>query len=457
MRATEFLIEAARGLLYRETGDVFKDPTGRTATIGFIEYLPPSGGAYPTTEEFNKVLVELKKQFPKIQYVNKSDVSTKALAIITLIDTKTNKEIYFAKFFRSITPDMSGKWKNNELPGGWQLQKETSMKAAYKLMPNDIFPDDATFNTTKDLVNAMKSSETGKEYASGVAMLLQKKLPVFKGAGEKFTAIRDNLGEIIGPVALIEGMINDSAIQSAQKVLNNGNPITGVISFSKAKNTGLVDSSILLENGISVGISSKGGAGAKASIKNVMDGVAILRNSDPNNKLLKQYAKEVALIEQIGSMPAIQAPFYILKEYGNLDYSHVQSYVYDLVKTGARDLKSIKDKNSLNIFVHFMSKIKPKDTKGYNVGYHIVAGMAIDAANVVNSMPKFGSACLKFINSSPIIQIHLKATRKLDDVTIDGFDSEYPPNFKGTINIVSGKTYSAAGITGRYSMELKPD
>jgi hypothetical protein len=69
----------------------------------------------------------------------------------------------------------------------------------------------------------------------------------------------------------------------------------------------------------------------------------------------------------------------------------------------------------------------------------------------INSDPKFGEACLKFLNSSPIIQLHLNGTDKGGTYTVTGFTSKYPPDFKGTVGLDATKVYAATGTIGRVS------
>jgi hypothetical protein len=99
-----------------------------------------------------------------------------------------------------------------------------------------------------------------------------------------------------------------------------------------------------------------------------------------------------------------------------------------------------------------MADIKAKtDNPRYNIGYHALAALARRVSKNVNTDPKFGEACLKFLNSSPIIQLHLNGSEKNDAYVVTGFTSKYPPNFKGTVGLDATKVYSATGIIGRVS------
>ena len=146
------LLEKSRGLLYREKGDNFfqgsKD--NPTAELDFdkAEYFPGQPGAYASYDEMAAVGADLGQQYPSITWVNRPNKSMKAFAILTFDGPQPGQKSYFGKFFNEIKPDMAGMWKNNELPGGWQLNKAVSLKGAYyKLKPVDLFPVDSTFQT----------------------------------------------------------------------------------------------------------------------------------------------------------------------------------------------------------------------------------------------------------------------------------------------------------------------
>ena len=119
--------------------------------------------------------------------------------------------------------------------------------------------------------------------------------------------------------------------------------------------------------------------------------------------------------------------------------------IRQLIKSGATSTDNPE-------VLDLMKDIKAKtDNPRYNVGYHALAALARRVAVNINSDPKFGEACLKFLNTSPIIQLHLNGTDKAGTYTVTGFTSKYPPDFKGTVGLDAGKVYAATGTIGRVS------
>ena len=262
--------------------------------------------------------------------------------------------------------------------------------------------------------------------------LLGGKLPKFDNIGDMVTAVRDDLGETIGPIALIKGMNMGVGAEAARKDIlgPKGSYAGSAINFPADKNNGLVDSYLFHPSGIEIGISSKGEKGASASVKNISDGVKTAREKG-QSKLLKSYAAQVQVIEEIGKLSALDFPIVFGIRQGLIDEATGQE-IKKLIKTNG------KSKNPA--ILELMSDINAKtDNPRYNVGYHALAALARRVAKNVNSDPKFGEACLKFLNSSPIIQLHLNGSEKGDSYTVTGFTSKYPPDFRGTVGLDATK------------------
>ena len=264
----QLLMEKARGLLYRAPGDSFfqGSKANPTAEIVFdkAEYFPGMPGAYANYDEMSLAGQDLFQQYPAITWSNSPTKASKAFAIITFNGPAPGEKTYFGRFFNEIKPDMAGFWKNSELPGGWQLNKSVSLKGAYyKLKPADLFPPNSTFASPADTVAAMgtRPGTTPDQMANidkirpGMDQLLTGKLPTFDNVGDMVTAVRDDLGETIGPIALIQGMNMGQGAEAARRDIlgANGSYAGSEINFPAEKNNGLVDSYLFHPSGIEIG------------------------------------------------------------------------------------------------------------------------------------------------------------------------------------------------------------
>jgi hypothetical protein len=460
------LTEASRGLLYRSPGDKFiqGDPKNPSATIIFkkVDYFPSQPGKYDSYEQLAKDAQRIIKKYPGLMYCNSPmPGSTRAFAIITLDGPMPGQQTFICRFFAKIDPDMTGKWKNNEIPGGWQLAKATSLKASYGLKPTDFFKDNQTFSNVTQLVAALSKVEKVKPLMGGIQEILGGRLPKFSGQKEMLSAIQDDLGEILSPIALAKGLITDHGVQGAQEELLGGSSWEGLsVRFPDSKTNGLVDSYVYVNN-VEIGISSKGNKGATASIRNVLDGVKLAREQQtPKQKEhLTKYAKQVALVEKLGSLPAGTFPTNYAVINGLLDKPNADR-IQELISIGAKSLDELPKLKAADrkLLEGYMSRINAKtDLQNYCVGYHILSAVAKDVANHINANKSFGEACLYFVNINPIIQIYCTAKVDGDDVKVTKFSSTYPPNFQGTVLLDPGKNYSATGVGGRMSFAYSPD
>lgn len=451
------LLEKSRGLLYREKGDNFfqgsKD--NPTAELNFdkAEYFPGQPGAYANYDEMATVGAELGQQYPAITWVNKPNKGMKAFAILTFDGPQPGQKSYFGKFFNEIKSDMAGLWKNNELPGGWQLNKAVSLKGSYyKLKPVDLFPVNSTFDSPSDTVAALgtRPGTTPDQLANidkirpGMQELLTGKFPMFANVGDMMTAVRDDLGETIGPIALIQGMIRGGGVEAARKDIlgDRGSYAGSAINFPAAKNNGLVDSYLLHPTGVEIGISSKGEQGASASVKNISDGVVRAREKDMT-KLLKQYEDQIKIIDEVGTLSSLDFPIVFGERLGMIGGQTGQE-IKNMIKSNSQS----RNPEILDLMGDINAKT---DNPRYNRGYHALAALARRVSKEINKNPRFGEACLKFLNVSPIIQLHLSGSDKGGNFQVTGFTSKYPPDFRGTVGLDATKVYSATGIIGRVS------
>ena len=445
------LDESARGLLYRDVGDTFFKGADRNKPdeeIQFksVAYFPSMPGQYESSEDMEEAIADL--SYP-IDWVNTSTKAMKAFAIITFDVTGTDAPIYFGRYFSDIKGDMAGKW-NNKIDGSWTLNKTTSLKGSYyNLKPADLYHANATFKKPADLYSTLAQDANNNpavpRILPGMRELLDGTLPTFEEVGQMTTAIRDDLGESIGPIALVQGMITSDGAEAARKdILGDDGTYAGAhINFPAAKNNGLVDSYLYIGKDIEIGVSSKGEKGASASVKNIADGIKAAREKGLDD-LLDQYADQVVIIEDIGSISSIEFPLKYGLEQDIIDENTAYA-IKDLIRSGAVETDN---PGVLTLQADIKAKL---DNPRYNAGYHALSALAKRVSANINSDPEFGEACLKFLNTSPIIQLHLNGKSSDDNYTVTGFTSKYPPDFKGTVGLDATKVYSATGTNGRVS------
>jgi hypothetical protein len=248
---------------------------------------------------------------------------------------------------------------------------------------------------------------------------------------------------------MVQGMPVGTGAEAARIDIlgKDGSFVGSAINFPAAKNNGLVDSYLLHPSGIEIGISSKGDKGATASVKNIADGIEVARKKQMTG-ILKQYEEQVKIIEEVGKLSSQLFPI----KFGiqmNLITETQARMIMELIQSSAKTLNTPPGDDT-DVLQDLMNQIKPQmSNPRYNVGYHILSVLARKVVTEINKDPKFGEACLKFLNISPLIQLHLKSKITGNDVTVTGFESKYPPNFKGTVGLDASKVYAATGTNGR--------
>ncbi len=455
MRFHEFNInESSRGLLFRAVGDPFQsltDPNKKLTFAGsqvFPMPVPGKGPAkFPDAKIFQQEVAKAEKKFPGITWTNAPTAGTLAFAVVTLDNPTTKQKEYFGRYFKEISPDMAGKWKNDGIPG-YSLDIKSSKKSKSGLKPNDLMPLGQQFKNPQGLLQSLKP-DLDPAIKAGLEMLLQKKLPVFKVDASLESAIRDDLGEIIAPIALWQGLILEEAEEARKFLLKNKAWSTCSIAFSATKNAGLVDSLLRPPRGVAVGISSKGASGAKASASNIWSGVELLR-ANGQGDVVDKYPEAVEVLETIKKETQYQGPIVLGTKYGFCTPED-GVLIMDAIKKGMRQLpKSPKYRNMAAMMKRFIPR--GMDKSNYNVGYHALAGLAKMVQDQVNSsVPNFSEACLTFLNSSPLLQIHLYTKATGNSIAVTGFKTIWPPQFTGSVALNAGKSYYATGVINKFA------
>jgi hypothetical protein len=455
MRVNEFkLAESSRGVLFRNPGDPFVSKANPEDVLTFVQtqYFPDHNpnSRYETPEEFVVAVKDAGDQFPGIVWTNKPNSSTLAFAVITLQDAQ-NKEKYYGRFFSHIYANMAGKWGNDGIPG-YDLNIKSSKKAKSGLKPTDIFPMGQQFDSLSDILSEAKN-KLPPNLVSGLGMIANRQMPFFANETERMAAIRDDLGETISVMALWNGMIGGEA-EDARKFLLKGQLwSTCSITFPPGKNNGLVDSVLRPRKGVAIGISSKGADGAKASASNIWAGVELLRSTG-QQAVIDKYPEAVGVLQTIHEETTVNGPFVLGIDY-NLCTTNDWHLAMESIKNG---YKQVPDSPKWKNIRKLMSHIVPDktDVGNYNIGYHALAGLAKLVADTVNTQcPNFSEACLTFLNSSPLIQIHTDAKADPKGVQITGFRPIWPPQFKGNVKLNANKSYYTTNAMSKFSFGYK--
>jgi hypothetical protein len=459
------LNETSRGLFFRQQGDPFVNSKGDELVFKSISKYPDpslktkSPGKFDSAADLDKAMADLSKKFPNIEWQNKK--AGAAIGVATFVDPTSKKEYNIGRFFRQIIPNL--KWDNHFKIGNdtFQLKIGASIKNIHKLKPLDLLPVQRIFDSPDKIVGALESTR-GKDDPIVIGlrgMITQKKLPTFDVDPTMLSSIEVDLGEIIAPMAIWLGINDNPEIESARKFyLRNNQWSTCKIQFTDSKRSGLIDSLLRPRAGSAIGISSKGGkqGGARPSVSNLAAGINELKKSKDEEKqnFLRTYQKEIAIIETINNSSALDGPIALGIQFGSCTQQDG-----DLIKQAiTSNLKKIPASAQYKNIKKLMTYFQPRkvDPITYNIGYHAMAGLAKNVAELINrDLTDFSKVCVGLLNTSPLIQVNMFAKADQNLIKITGFKSIWPPQFDGQISVVAGKSYYATDISNKLAFQFK--
>ena len=446
MRALEFITEA-KGMFGRKHGDPFTNDNGQTAQFAGVEMYPDTkpGNAYKDAETTKIAVDRIESRMGvEIQWVNRQKPQSNAFAIATM-KTDDDQIMLWGRWFKTVPANIIGSWSNNEIPQGWLFTSKTAKKARSGLTPQDLIRSEIKFTTSDQIIEAISANGAPQEIIDGLRMAALGTMPVFKNSRDKLESIRDHLGEIITPIALMSGLISDTSSDNAKTEILKNDWDKCTIYWPQAKNNNLVDSEFMSSNGSIIGISNKGDKGAYASVNNIYDAMIA-----PKNKVLRDNNKRaVNIVEIIQKESAKEGPIKLGIKLGLID-----QYLGDEIKLHIEkkenDPSSLSE-NAKRLFVEFGSK---SNSPGYNVGLVLLANCAKKVAHKLNEDDEFQKSCMAFMNQASILQVYTDAKASGNDVVISSFRSIYPPKFTGKLRIDAGKNYTSTIVKGKFSFDI---
>jgi len=445
MRASEFLIEA-KGVFGRKEGDPYMNDNGATARFIGVQMYPdtkPNNG-YKDWDTATIAIDRIEKSMGKqIQWVNRQTPQTKAFAIATL-HGDDGELILWGRYYKLVPTNTVSSWNNNELPSGWVFNSKTAKKARSGLTPQDLIRSEMKFTGTDNIIDAIAANGAPEEIINGLRMAALGQMPIFRNSADKLESIRDHLGEIITPIALMAGLISDSNSNNAKNELLKTDWDNCTVHWPQNKNNNLVDSEFTAAGGGIVGISNKGNKGAMASVANIFQ--AMQKASDT---LRRTHQKAVDVIETIQQNNAKEGPIKLAEDLGIID-EYLGREIRDNIKDGTDDPEALSD-NAKKLFVKYGSV---GTSAGYKIGLVLLANCAKEVAAKLNKDKEFQESCMSFLNQASILQVYTDAKVVGNDVHITKFMSTYPPRFTGGIKLDAGKNYMSTIVKGKFSFDI---
>lgn len=433
------------GLANRKTGQIFRNSAGDELVFQSLEFYPDSGSA-SSPEELDQFIEDQEVILGQaIEWTNIANPKMLGVGIAHFIDTQGNNR-YFGRYFQKINPSRSqNNWPNSEIPGGYMYQGTAARKTASGLMPQDVLKN-MTSLYPEDILDQVIDKFGEDNVLTDVTRRLVNGSPLpirFDGTGIEFTAFRDYFCEILQPIALLRGQYSGNAGEAAEKFLQTKGFQNCVIDFSSGKSTGLYDSLLTDAEGRQIKVSTKGGGGAKASVKNLLDTVEEIERT--NKKFLNQYKDTINLVKKI-------------KEAGQADSPVVLALDFDLIN--AKEANIIREMRN-NPDVKLTPKLqrlydsKPGRDPSQEVPFfRMIAALAVEVSKLVNENTNFSTDARDILKNGALIQVYTRARMDGTNIVLEDFNTVYPTEEIRGVYLDPQKVYYNTGIKGNFTFKI---
>jgi hypothetical protein len=456
------VITESVGLARRKPGDVFKDPAGNEIYFQEVTFYPEGGGKY-TPDELDYALGQLAdatKGFD-VQWTNNRAKNTGGFGI-AMFDTDDGGTLVYGRFFNDIKADpLNNQWDNQKGIPGYSYASKAATKTQAGMTPQDILTqqvDLTAANIVEQIAAKFGEDSPLTVVASRIASGMPLPIEVSASKDMSFTAFRDYFCELLHPIALQNGQTTGNSAEAEAAFLAGAKFSDCVISFGTSKTEGLSDSIMEAPNGARLKISSKGGLGAKASVKNVIDAVKELDKTTLGGKIRAKYRDVVELIDEIQKAGQAGAPLMLGVKYGIIDTKEA-GFIKDLKNLAPvnlttmtkKELNKVLGTSNLVAIAYHRDFTNPANV---NLYYHVMASLASMAARQVNQKTNFSKAATDVLNYSGLIQVYTKAVDKNGVWVLQNFNAVFPGESIKGVELDSGKTHYSTGIKGNFTFVI---
>jgi len=461
MRALEFIIESSGGLIRRGQ----EVAAGKTVTFAKGNQrinltgtlvVPEDDLRYETPEELTQGLEDTlaANGNPKVLYY--SPVSKKSgAALIAVFTSETGEKLAFVKYANTKSPGAFPiKWANADFgrdTGFQQADNKIAERAQFKLKPNELFSTDVDLPIAGLAETVKERSDLPPEVDQQIRQLLANvesgnKTPV-QGAEAYMTTYEVDLGESAAPIALVTGHMVTGSYLEAEKALLAPLGLTWSsiesVTFPGAGSNLLYDSYLRLNKSTSLKVSSKdkkGGAAAAVTglMKDIEENPERFREVTSN----KKYQQILKIIKTVAENSAKDGPLVLAQQFGFIDEKESQT-ILNLLGRGQPYTPNTKWAKTPGIQMALKRKGAKFQDPAYDMGFHILAGVAELVADKLNQMPGISDFFKAVLERSTMVQVKASMQKSGNGANFNSFQVIYPPVFNGIIKVVAGNNYMA--------------
>ncbi len=452
------VLTESTGLAGRKPGASFVNPAnGDTLVFNDLRFYPEEGGRFEEGDLDSALSAIERKLGAKIQWENARSKRTGGFAIATF--THDSGPFVVGTYLEQIKPVFTDNYVQNTILKTYKFAGAAAAKTQAGLTPQDLLTDQNDLSISS--IMTQLSQKLGTDHplyhvAHHVAMGEPLPLEINAPVGLSFTAFRDYFCEILQPIALQRGLFTGNAAEAARLFLDADGFADTSINFDASKNAGLSDSVLSASDGRSVKISSKGAAGAMASVRNLLDSINELSTTDDGKKLLRKYGEIVDMLDEIKRQGQAGAPLYLGVKFKIIDEAEAD-IIRGLIKARPADIRDGARLAVLGLTDNLVKLAQARGTEtpgNTSLYYHLTAAVAHLAAEAVNERTNFGEAASTILNNGALVQVYTVARERAGKWVLEGFDSKYPGKSVSGVVLTASKNYFSTGIKGNFTFKI---
>lgn len=443
------LVESV-GLANRKAGQTFINDKGDMITFVGLTFFP-NEGSFNSEKDLENAINTIEKNHKKtLSFVNTRKSDQLAFGVVTFKD-QDNNLLLLGRFFKLISPIFTkNNWPNSDLPGGFKFNSKAATKMTSGLMPQDIltnFNNLTISDVLKQVTAKFGASHPLTDLTAQVcnATPLPIQIDISSYPEISFEAFRDYFCEILQPIAIINGITSGDAAVAEKIFFGKGGFKNARITFDNGKNTGLFDSLLVDEKGKTIKVSTKGNAGATASVRNLIESVKDLEQAG-NTQLMKEYSDVIEIIKIVEKNGYANGPLELAKRFGLISGKEADT------------VNSMKTKSNVKLTAN-LQKMYDERAEGKSEDklipyYNMLAAIAFKVADYVNTNTNFNQAAADILNNSALVQVNTTASLTDNIITLERLNATFPSKAASNIQFSASKTYFSTGNKGNFTFKI---
>jgi hypothetical protein len=488
MRAIEFLTESQGGI-FRRAQEVaqgtevrFKNAETNKEIILISADMVPPKGAYETEEELDLGLQAYLKQAIGDDFMQRTQFTgnpaqARAGLVSVWKDAETQEPMAFIKLVKKPGEGAAPVLQQNadfKKAFGYGASGKTAQRQTLKLKPKDVLTPD-TWLSTQGVIGSISQklqsrTDLAEEFKQGLVQLTQNVAkgnsnPV-PGMGQYETSLEVDFGETPAPIALLTGNFVFGDYLKAEEGLLAPLGLKwsslSQIMYPEAGGEKIYDSYIRLGNDkdaqkLKVSSKDKKG-GAAASVTGLVD--EFTKDPERFNDILtnKKYGKLIQLLQTIAHPDSrywgtekrgnkgVNGPLIVGVNTFKFIEDNDAKTIVKLMKSQERMHPDEAHKQKIiSSTLHSLISVKGAKYQdpSYNLGFHLMACVAKNIANIVNKDPNTDSLFRSILERSNMVQVKTTVKKTGDAAAFTQFNVIYPPVFSGHFIMVADNNYMA--------------